>query len=104
MIRAFELFCKLNFINVSADGLFNKYMAEFKPNEHSCPWCSTKEPDWKKHAAHERWLISYEDGGTDTYCLEITRYTNAHLVDILIQYCRNRSSLINPTTFFSLLQ
>jgi hypothetical protein len=93
MIRVFQLFCKLNFKHLSAEYLFNKYMAEFKPVEHSCPWCNTKDPDRKKHAEYERWLISYEGGGTVAYRLVITRYkcpscghTHAILPESIIPY------------------
>ena len=44
MIRGFGLFHKLNLKNLSAEDLFNKYMSEFNPGEHSCPWCDTKDP------------------------------------------------------------
>lgn len=93
MIRVFELFRKLNFKNISAKDLFNKFMAEFEPNEHKCPWCNTKDPDWKKHAEYERWLISFEGGSTVTYRLVITRYkcsscghTHAILPESIIPY------------------
>ena len=93
MIRGFGLFRKLNFKNLSAEDLFNKYMAEFKPVEHSCPWCSTKDPDWKRHAVYDRWLISFENGGIVTYRIEIRRYkcsscghTHAILPESIIPY------------------
>ena len=93
MIRVFHLFCKLNFKNLSAEDLFNKFMAEFDPRKHNCPWCNTTYPDWKKHAKYERWLISFEGGVTVTYRLEITRYkcsscghTHAILPESIIPY------------------
>ena len=93
MIRGFGLLCKLKLKNLSAEDLFNKYMAEFKPGEHSCPWCSTKDPDWKKHAVYGRWLISFENGAAVTYRIEITRYkcsscghTHAILPESIIPY------------------
>ena len=70
MIRGFRLFHKLNLKNLSAEDLFNKYMSEFNPGEHSCPWCDTKDPDWKKHAIYGRWLISFENGAVVTYRIE----------------------------------
>jgi len=93
MIRVFHLFCKLNFINLSAEDHFNKIMAEFNPGKHSCPWCNTKDPDWKYHADYERWLISFEGGAAVTYRLEISRYkclscghTHAILPESIIPY------------------
>ena len=93
MIRVFHLFCKINSKNLSAEDLFNKFMAEFDPRKHSCPWCNTKSPDWKYHADYERWLISFEGGVTVTYRLEILRYkcpscghTHAILPESIIPY------------------
>ena len=93
MIRVFHLFCKLNFKNLSAEELFNKFMAEFDPRKHSCPWCKTKHPDWKYHAEYERWLISFKGEVAVTYRLEITRYkcsscghTHAILPEFIIPY------------------
>jgi transposase-like protein len=93
MIRVFELFSKLNFIYISSKEFFNKAMAGFKPSRHKCPYCKTKQPDWKKHAVYERWLIYYENGNTTAYRLEITRYkcpsckhTHAILPESIIPY------------------
>ena len=93
MIRVFHLFCKINSKNLSAEDLFNKFMAEFDPRKHSCPWCNTKSPDWKYHADYERWLISFEGGVAVTYRLEILRYkcpscghTHAILPESIIPY------------------
>ena len=93
MIRVFQLFCKLNFQIVSAESLFNRFMTDFDSKKHSCPWCNTKNPDWKYHADYERWLISFEGGVAVTYCLEITRYkcsscghTHAILPESIIPY------------------
>ena len=93
MIRVFQLLCKLNFQIVSAESLYNRFMAEIDPKKHSCPWCNTKSPDWKYHADYERWLISFEGGEAVTYRLEITRYkcsscghTHAILPELIIPY------------------
>ena len=93
MIRVFQLFCKLNFQIVSAESLYNNFMAEIDPDKHSCPWCNTKSPDWKYHAEYDRWLISFEGGATVTYRLQITRYkcsscghTHAILPESIIHY------------------
>lgn len=93
MIRVFQLFCKLNFKISSAEDIFNKFMTEFKPGEHRCPWCNAKGHDWKKHAEYKRWLISFEGRVTVTYRLEISRYkcpscgrTHAILPESIIPY------------------
>lgn len=74
MIRVFELFSKLNFNKFTAKEFFLRAMAGFKPSRHICPSCRTKHPDWRRHAVYERWLISYENGGTVTYRIKINRY------------------------------
>ena len=69
--KVFQLFCKLNakLFLLRVFLFFNKFMAEFDPKKHSCPWCNTKAPDWKYHAEYDRWLISFEGGATVTYRL-----------------------------------
>ncbi|MBU7008804.1 DUF6431 domain-containing protein [Phosphitispora fastidiosa] len=93
MIRVFELFCKLNFINLSAKDIFLQSMAEFHPHDHKCPFCLTEHPDWKKHAVYERYLISFESGRTVSYLITIIRYrcsscghTHAILPEPVIPY------------------
>jgi len=93
MIRVFELFCKLNLINLSAKDLFLQSMAEFQLNDHKCPFCSAKHPDWKRHAVYERYLISFESGRNISYLITIVRYkcsscghTHAILPEFIIPY------------------
>jgi len=93
MIRVFELFCKLNMINISAKDLFLQAMAEFQPHDHKCPFCSAEHPDWKKHAVYERYLISFESGRNVSYLITIVRYrcsscghTHAILPEFVIPY------------------
>lgn len=93
MIRVFELFCKLNFINFSAFDLFNQAMLNINIHEHICPFCNTAHPDWVKHAVYERYLISFENGHSVTYTILVTRYrcsscghTHAILPELIIPY------------------
>lgn len=93
MIRVFELFCKLNFINISAKDLFLQAMTHLNLSEHICPFCRTKHPEWKKHAEYERYLISYESGCVISYRINIIRYrcsscrhTHAILPEFIIPY------------------
>ncbi|MFA6939520.1 MAG: DUF6431 domain-containing protein [Clostridiaceae bacterium] len=93
MIRDFELFCKLNFIDVSAEAFFHQAMAQLNLYDHTCPFCQTKHPDWKRHAAYERYLISFENGRTVSYQITIVRYkcsscghTHAILPESIISY------------------
>lgn len=93
MIRVFELFCKLNFINIPAEDLFLQAMAQLNLNEHICPFCRTKHPGWKRHATYERYLISYESGHVISYRINIIRYrcsscghTHAILPEFIIPY------------------
>ena len=93
MIRVFELFCKFNFINLSAKDLFLQSMAEFHPHDHICPFCAAKHPDWKKHAVYDRYLISFENECTVSYLVTIVRYrcsscghTHAILPESIIPY------------------
>lgn len=93
MIRVFELFRKLNFINLSAEDLFLQSMAKFYPVDHRCPYCQVEHPDWKKHADYDRFLISFEKGCSVTYRVTIIRYrcsscgcTHAILPECIIPY------------------
>jgi transposase-like protein len=93
MIRVFELFRKLNFINISAKDLFLQSMVEFKPHEYKCPFCTTEHPDWKKHAVYDRYLISFENGCVISYRINIVRFkcsscghTHAVLPESIIPY------------------
>ena len=93
MIRVFELFYKLNYINLSAEDLFLKFMAEFHVHEHKCSFCQAEHPDWKKHAVYNRYLISFENGCTKSYRVTIVRYrcsscrhTHAVLPESIIPY------------------
>ena len=93
MIRVFELFCKSNFKNITAMDLFLQFMATFKPNDHPCPKCGVKHPDWKQHAVYNRYLISFENGCIVSYLITIIRYrclscksTHAILPESIIPY------------------
>lgn len=93
MIRVFELFCKLNFINISAKDLFLQSMAEFNPHDHKCPFCPAEHPDWKRHAVYDRYLISFENGCTVSHRVTVIRYrcsscghTHAVLPEFIIPY------------------
>lgn len=93
MIRVFELFCKLNVINLSAEDLFLQSMAKVHLHDHKCPFCSAEHPDWKKHAVYERYLISFESGRNISYLITIVRYkcsscghTHAILPEFVIPY------------------
>jgi hypothetical protein len=98
MIRVFTVFCKLNFIKLSAEELFFAAMMDFSMERLSslvlpCPFCGAKRPDWSHHASYDRYLISYEKGSTTTYTISITRlicsscgHTHAILPEIIIPY------------------
>lgn len=93
MIRVFELFCKLNFIDFSAFDIFNQAMLTINIHEQICPFCKTAHPDWIKHAVYERYLISFENNHSVTYTILVTRYrcsscghTHAVLPEFIIPY------------------
>lgn len=73
MIRGFELFCKMKFIDISAKELYSKFMDGFKIHKYKCPKCKSKHFDWWKHATYERYLISYEKGHTVIHQITIVR-------------------------------
>lgn len=93
MIRVFELFCKLNFINITAEVFFDQAMDQLNLNEVVCPFCKTKHPEWKRHGFYERCLISFESGHTVTYRIAVVRYrcsscghTHAVLPESIVPY------------------
>ncbi len=93
MIRVFKLFCKLIFINFSAEDFFLESMAEFNPYKHKCPCCGAKHPDWEKHSCYDRYLISFENSCVSSCQITIVRYkcsscghTHAVLPESIIPY------------------
>jgi hypothetical protein len=93
MIRVFKLFCKINFINISALDFFLKSISELKIFKTKCPFCKTKYPGWKSHSDYSRYLVSYEKGQVVSYQITIDRYmcsscghTHALLPEIIIPY------------------
>ncbi len=74
MIRVFEVFCKLNFIKISALDFFYQSMAELKICNHKCPFCGAECPDWKRHDSYERDLIYFKKGTTVIDEIIIIRY------------------------------
>lgn len=93
MIRVFELFRKLNFINISDIDFFYQSMAKINLNDHICPFCKAKHPDWSKHAVYERYLVYFEHGHTVSYIVTVERcrcsscgHTHAILPESIIPY------------------
>jgi len=98
MIRAFSVFCKLNFIKLSAKDLFLDAMQDFSPEklsslEMTCPFCGAQHPVWSYHDSYQRYLIPFERGTTVTHEIDITRmvcsscgHPHAILPEIIIPY------------------
>jgi len=98
MIRAFTIFCKLNFIKLSAQEMFTEAMRDFSKDKlttlvYPCPFCGAKHPQWSEFATYERDLISWEKGLPVTYRITVTRiicsscgHTHAILPEIIIPY------------------
>ncbi len=81
MIRAFTIFCKLNFIKLSAQEMFTEAMRDFSKDKlptlvFPCPFCGAKHPLWTEFASYERDLISFEKGLTVTYTVS-AQYSGA---------------------------
>jgi len=98
MIRAFTIFCKLNFIKFSAQEIFTEAMRDFSKEKlptlvYPCPFCGAKHPHWSEFASYERDLISFENGSPVTYTITVSRiicsscgHTHAILPEIIIPY------------------
>ncbi len=98
MIRAFTIFCKLNFIKLTALEMFTEAMWEFSKDKLPtlvlpCPYCGAKHPQWSYFASYERDLISIEKGLPITYRITVSRiicssccHTHAVLPEIIIPY------------------
>lgn len=98
MIRAFTIFCKLNFIKLSALEMFTQAMRDFSKEklptlDLPCPFCRAKRPAWTEFADYERDLISFEKGLPVTYKITVSRlicsscgHTHAILPEIIIPY------------------
>lgn len=98
MIRAFTIFCKLNFIKLSAQEMFTEAMLDFSKEKlpklvFPCPLCGAKRPQWSEFASYERDLISFEKGSTVIYTITVSRiicsscgHTHAILPEIITPY------------------
>ena len=98
MIRAFTIFCKLNFIKLSAQEMFTEAMLDFSKEKlptlaFPCPFCGAKHPHWSEFASYERYLVSFEKGLPVTYRIVVSRiicsscgHTHAILPEIIIPY------------------
>lgn len=98
MIRAFTVFCKLNFIKLSALEMFTEAMRDFSKEKLPklalpCPFCGAKHPQWSELASYNRDLISFEKGSPVTYSITVSRidcsscgHTHAILPEIIIPY------------------
>lgn len=89
----FRLPTEDNFLKITAYELYQAYTKKINPSKFPCPICRTKNPDWKKHAAYERYIISFENGKSINYLVVIIRYkcdscghTHALLPEFLIPY------------------
>lgn len=99
MIRVFTIFCKLNFIKLSAQEMFTEAMRDFSKDKlttlvYPCPFCGAKHPQWSEFATYKRDLISFEKGLPITYTIKVSRiicsscgHTHAILPEIIIPYC-----------------
>lgn len=98
MIRAFTVFCKLNFIKLTDLELFNKAAQDFSKEKLpylvlQCPHCGAKHPRWSEFDTYERYLISYEKGTVVTHRISVSRimcsscgHTHAVLPEIIVPY------------------
>ena len=98
MIRAFTIFCKLNFIKLSALEMFTEAIQDFSKEKlptlvYPCPFCGAKHPQWSHFASYERNLISFERGSSVIYTITVSRiicsscgHTHAILPEIIIPY------------------
>jgi hypothetical protein len=98
MIRVFTIFCKLNFIKLSAKDLFLTAMQDFSKDKlpflvKPCPLCGAKHPIWSYHDSYDRYLISYEKGSVVIYLIRIIvikcsscKHTHAILPEVIIPY------------------
>lgn len=92
MIREFTVFCKLNYISLSALQIFEQFLDNFRIEDCVCPTCGAKH-SCRPHTSYERYLISYESGEPVYYHVNIPRmicescgHTHAILPEIIIPY------------------
>lgn len=93
MIRVFDQFCKYNIRNISSAEIFGHAMDKICLKDYPCPLCSSKYPQWKRHGAYKRYLISFKNNQAITDQITITRYrclscngTHAILPESIIPY------------------
>ena len=93
MIRFFNLLRKFKCLKITSYDMYLKYIRDFNPCEFSCPVCRAKHPGWKRHDDYGRYIISFENGKSIVYHVEIIRYecsscghTHALLPEFLVPY------------------
>ncbi len=91
MIRENSLFCKLIRIKTSSKCLFDSFMARFRPESQTCPFCGAKG-SCTIHAYYDRSLVDFINGSPVRHSLCILRlgcscgHTHAILPDFIIPY------------------
>lgn len=92
MIREFTVFCKLNYIKLTALQLFEQFMDNFCIEDCVCPRCGAKHTCCY-HDSYERYLISYQTGKPIYDQVEILRvncgscgHTHAILPEAIIPH------------------
>jgi len=93
MIRFFNLMKKISFHKINAYEMYITYVRGFNPCEFPCSLCRTKHPSWTRHDYYGRYIISFENGKSIDYHVEIIRYkcsscghTHAVLPEFLVPY------------------
>ena len=92
MIREFTVFCKLNYIKLTALQLYEQFMDNFRIEDCVCPTCGAKHTCCY-HDSYERYLISYQPGkpiydhiSTLRVNCESCGHTHAILPEAIIPY------------------
>lgn len=92
MIRDFTIFCKLNYMSLSALQIFEQFLSNFRIEDCVCPICGARH-SCRPHDSYERYLISYEFGATVYYHVNVTQvmcescgHTHAILPEIIIPH------------------
>lgn len=91
MIRKNSLFCKLIRIKSSSKVLFDSYMASFRPELETCPFCGSKG-NCRIHAYYGRKIVDFIQGRplrTDICILRLIcscGHTHAILPDLIVPY------------------
>ena len=109
MIRLSALFCKLFQIKNTSDILYERFTADFRPENEECPFCHARG-NFVSFGSYQRYAVDISDEGSVSHQISVRRvkckncsHTHALLPDFLIPYSQHSLSFILRVLFLYFL-